>query len=214
MMLAPAAFSSLTDRAVLRREVETAFKPSGEKWDVSWVKKITGQHRAVFDATQIEDGNPLLRAMVWKRHNKEIYGHSPASMSAVLVFRHYGVALAMNQDFWTKYEIGKKHSVRHPFTEEPIAKNPILLSAEAGELPEGYESLNLDGFFKAGGIALACNLALDYCIATVTKADGVDADTARKTVLSMMLPGIVLQPSGVFATLRAQQAGCKYILAS
>jgi intracellular sulfur oxidation DsrE/DsrF family protein len=32
--------------------------------------------------------------------------------------------------------------------------------------------------------------------------------------LKHLLPGVTLQPSGVFAVLRAQEAGCQYLLAS
>ena len=32
--------------------------------------------------------------------------------------------------------------------------------------------------------------------------------------MTFVLPGVILQPSGVFATLRAQEAGCQYLLAS
>jgi intracellular sulfur oxidation DsrE/DsrF family protein len=32
--------------------------------------------------------------------------------------------------------------------------------------------------------------------------------------LHHVVPGVILQPSGVFGVLRAQEAGCNYILAS
>ena len=32
--------------------------------------------------------------------------------------------------------------------------------------------------------------------------------------LQHVVPGVILQPSGVFATLRAQEAGCQYLLAT
>ena len=37
---------------------------------------------------------------------------------------------------------------------------------------------------------------------------------ARTRALSLLIPGVTLQPSGVFAALRAQEAGCRYLLAS
>jgi len=48
----------------------------------------------------------------------------------------------------------------------------------------------------------------------VTKKDKSTPETSRKTALAGMLPGVVMQPSGVFAALRAQDAGCKYLRAS
>jgi intracellular sulfur oxidation DsrE/DsrF family protein len=47
-----------------------------------------------------------------------------------------------------------------------------------------------------------------------TKEKLKDRDAAVARAKTMLIPGIVLQPSGVFAVLRAQEAGCNYILAS
>src|SRR5262245_50439060 len=71
--------------------------PSTQKtqWDVSWVSRIKGSHKAVFDCTEIEDGNGLLRALVWKKQYGEVLGVPASDMTSVLVFRHYGIALAM-----------------------------------------------------------------------------------------------------------------------
>jgi hypothetical protein len=51
-------------------------------------------------------------------------------------------------------------------------------------------------------------------IALVTKKDGGPPDSARKTALAGIVPGVILQPSGVFAALHAQDVGCKYLRAS
>ncbi len=51
-------------------------------------------------------------------------------------------------------------------------------------------------------------------IQLVTKKDGTTGDTARKAALAGVLPGVILQPSGVFVALHAQDAGCKYLRAS
>ena len=37
---------------------------------------------------------------------------------------------------------------------------------------------------------------------------------AREMALRHVVPGVLLQPSGVFAVLRAQEAGCQYLMAS
>jgi len=44
--------------------------------------------------------------------------------------------------------------------------------------------------------------------------DKVSEDEARKRGIAMMVPGVILQPSGVFACIRAQEAGCTYVKAS
>ena len=48
---------------------------------------------------------------------------------------------------------------------------------------------------------------------TVSKEDWTDA-VAEAKARDHVIPGVILQPSGVFAVLRAQELGCGYILAS
>lgn len=37
---------------------------------------------------------------------------------------------------------------------------------------------------------------------------------ARARAKEMLIPGVILQPNGIFAALRAQEAGCAYVMAS
>ena len=48
----------------------------------------------------------------------------------------------------------------------------------------------------------------------VQRADKVSPEAARKVVLDHIVPGVILQPSGVFAAILAQGAGAAYIHAS
>jgi hypothetical protein len=187
--------------------------PQGSvSWDTSWTSRIGGKHRVVFDATEIEDGAGMLRAMIWRLHYADVLKVPPAEMTAVLVLRHNAIALAMNQEYWDRYRIGPTKNVRHPFTEAPTTKNPILLAAD--ELPDQFSSLNLAGLQRTGGIVLACDLAFGQCVREIAKAESVEAAEARKRGIAMLNPGIILQPSGVFATILAQEQGCRYLKAS
>ena len=60
---------------------------------------------------------------------------------------------------------------------------------------------------------LACNFAFGEMVQKFVGADKLSKDDARKRALEHLIPGVILQPSGVFAALRAQQAGCNYLLA-
>ena len=61
---------------------------------------------------------------------------------------------------------------------------------------------------------LACNLAFADCVSLVKAKDGLSDQDARTKALSLLVPGVILQPSGVFAAIRAQEAGCVYLRAS
>lgn len=199
--------SALAGRATPTAEPDDA-------WDLSWVKRVTGKYRAIFDVPEIDSGYGVWRASLWMQQYAEVLKVPPAEMSAVLVLRHKGIALAMKQSFWDAYGVSKQETVLHPITQQGTDRNPALLSSTRGEVPAEFDAVALDKFIGRGGIVLACNLALDDMIALVTRKDNASPEVARKTAIDGFVPGVILQPSGVFAALHAQDAGCKYLRAS
>ena len=188
---------------------------NAEEWDLTWVKRLTGKYRAVFDVPEIDSGYGVWRASLWGKQYQEVLGAKPSDCSAVLVLRHHGINLAMQQAYWDKYGVGKDQNVMHPVTQQGTDRNPALLSSHRGEVPEMFDEVALDKFLARGGIALACNLALQNVVVDlIEKKENVSADEARKQAIGFMVPGVILQPSGVFAALHAQDAGCKYLRAS
>lgn len=185
-----------------------------DEWDVRWPSRLTGTVRTVFDVPEVESGYGVWRASIWSRQYEAVLGTRPRDMSTALVLRHNAIVLAMRQEFWDRYAIGRRKQVTHPATLEPTDRNPALLSSTRGEVPAEYDAFALDRFLARGGIALACDLALRDCVALIEQEERVSAEDARKRAVALMVPGVILQPSGVFAALRAQQAGALYIRAS
>jgi hypothetical protein len=192
----------------------TSAPAAPEQWDLSWVGRVKGKYRAVFDVPEVESGYGVWRASLWETQYQQVLGAKPAEMSAVVVLRHNGIALAMQQAFWDRYGVGEAKKVIHPITQQPTDRNPALLSSARGEIPATFDAVQLDRFIARGGIALACSLAFDDCVETVKAKDGVSDEQARTAALASLVPGVILQPSGVFAALRAQDAGCRYLRAS
>ena len=185
-----------------------------EEWDVSWVKRLTGKYRAIFDVPEIDSGYGVWRASIWARQYQEVLGAKPNELSSVVVLRHNGIQLAMQQAYWDKYGIGKEKNVLHPITQQATDRNPALLASSRGEVPAMFDDAALDRYIARGGIALACNLALQDVVEAIQKKENVSAEEARKQAIAFLVPGVILQPSGVFAALHAQDAGCKYLRAS
>jgi hypothetical protein len=145
-----------------------------------------------------------------QRHRTEytdIYGTPRTDMSPVVVVRHEAIPLAMNSEYWKRYHVGKETKTKTPAGKKWIESNPISSSAPDAKY-------TVEKLLEGGGIMLACNFAFFEIVETVRKADKLDDKAARAKAVTMLLPGVILQPSGVFAVLRAQEAGCKYILAS
>lgn len=188
--------------------------PTSDEWDVTWDNRLTGKHKAVFDVPEVESGYGVWRASIWARQYVEVLGAKPNEVSTALILRHNGIVLAMQQSFWDKYKIGETKKVTHPITLQPTDRNPAMLSSARGEVPEQFDAAALDKFLSRGNIALACNLALADCVELIKTKDGVSDEEASKRARAYLIPGVILQPSGVFAAVKAQQAGCHYVRAS
>ena len=136
---------------------------------------------------------------------------APADLNPVIVIRHAAIPLIMSQEFWTEYGVGKSEKVTHPMTEKKTARNPVLMTAEADGLPPMLARLTLDKLQANGAIVLACNMAFGNMLGMVVKKDKSTMQAAREKAMRMMLPGVILQPNGIFGITMAQQHGCVFV---
>ena len=181
--------------------------------DLSWTRRLTGKYKAVYDSPDIGGGLGVLRAGIVSAQYMAAFNVPATALSPVIVLRHDGIVLAMQQEFWDRYTIGEKYKVTHPWTGASLTRSPALLRAGDG-LPAGLENHALDKQLARGVIVLACALAFQDVIDTIAAADTLSADAAAAKARSLMLPGIIMQPSGVFATSVAQDNGCVYVRAT
>lgn len=187
-------------------------EPIIETWDMSWTGRVTGKYKAVFDSPEMSDGAALFRAVAWCDQYKEVYGAERTDMSPVIVFRHTAIDLVMNDEYWRRFNIGKEAKVRDEKGKKWAMANPVSTrSAGTGADATKYK---LETFLASGGIVLACSWAFRFASAHYRKADKLDAAGALAAAKQDLIPGVILQPNGIFAALRAQEAGCSYIMAS
>jgi len=186
---------------------------SSDDWDVSWPSKLNGKHKAVFDNAEVESGYGVWRAAAWARQHMEVLKAPMKDVTPAIILRHNAIVLAMQQPFWDKYSIGANKKVTHPLTGEATDRNPVLLGEKEG-IPAPFNQATVTNQMSHGVVVLACNLALQDCVDLIAKEDKVDAAEARKRALGYLIPGIILQPSGVFAATLAQEAGASYVKAS
>lgn len=184
------------------------------EWNTTWNQRLTGRLRAVFDVPEVESGIPVWRASIWKSQYETVLRIPSAELSVALVLRHNAIVLAMQQSHWDRYGLGEKFSVRNPLSGEPTNRNVALLGAADGA-PEPYSQWTLDRYVERGGIALACDLALRALVVPHVQAvDRSSPEEAYTRARAGLQPGVILQPSGMFAVIRAQEAGAFYFSAS
>jgi hypothetical protein len=202
-------------RAETRRttgaEDDTHAPPIAETWDMSWTSRLTGKYKAVFDSPEASDGAAMYRAVGWCEQYKEVYNAPRSDMSPVLVLRHLGFYLAMNDEFWDRFETGKRLKMRDSRGKKWARANPLGAASYATDSDKKF---SIRGFQESGGIVLACGWSFGGAASMVAKADGLEREAARARAKELLIPGVILQPNGIFAALRAQEAGCSYVMAS
>jgi hypothetical protein len=183
--------------------------PQQPTWDISWTAKVTGKHKAMFDVPEIEGGAGVFRAAIWGRQYTDVLKLQPADLSTVVVIRHAAIPLLMNNDFWLTYEVGKQNKIKGE-DGKTQKFNPVLAEPDAKGPGSPY---TLDKLMAAGAIVLGCNLAFRSIVAAVEKKDKLKGAEARTKALSYVLPGAIMQPSGIFANVMAGEAGCQFVRA-
>ena len=204
-MLAPLGAEEL-DRAVDR------FGGASSPWDMAWVDQVQrAQYKAVFDSPTLSDGAALDLAAGIQDNFKEVYG-SDDNVRMVVVMRQLGQVMAFNDDLWNRYSIGEDRKVNDPLTKQPARRNPYL-KAVPGE-PDWAVGSKLETLRARGAIFLVCNRASMNWAAGVAERMKKDVEQVRNDVRNGLVPGATLMPTGVFALVRAQNAGCAYMKGS
>ena len=188
----------------------TATPSSGRAFDDTWTQRVSAaKHRAVFDSPGVEAGLALTHSVTYLTGYREMFPDSEAV--AVVVMRHMGTVLAMNDALWSRYELGEMVKLKDPSTDAMAKRNPFIHvdKSDKKALVEPEESL--EALHARGVILLACNRALMGLGARLAEKFKRPVDEVRAEFRAGLVPGVVLQPSGIYAVARAQEAGCTFI---
>ena len=198
--------------AAIEPGTRAAGGPSSFDFDDTWTARVrAAKHRAVFDSPAVGDGLALEHASVFMNNYHEMFGATDAETVAVVVMRHMGTALAVNDALWAKYELGKLVSFKDPDTAKDALRNVFFrIGADAKNSPISPES-SLSSLAARGAVLLACNRALMHLATTEATKRKQDIEQTKAEFRAAVLPGVILQPSGIYAATRAQEAGCAFI---
>jgi len=186
--------------------------PVSADWDMSWRDRLKGSFRAVFDNPIVNEGVGVWRAIDWKKSVMEVYGDAAKDASTVLVIRHEAIPMIMNHAFWERHQVGATGGGTDS-TSASVKFNPYL--SRDGGASGGRRGATLDAFIESGGIVLACNYAFGRSVVSPeARKAGIDNNAAREVVLKQVIPGVIIQPSGFFAVIEAQRAGCHFFPAA
>jgi hypothetical protein len=177
-------------------------------WDMSWVEPLAAaKHKAVFDATLISNGLALGHVDLYLRGYHDVYDLDERELRPALVIRHEAVPMFLNDAFWQKYQLGQKLRLNDPTTGTIAARNPF---AAPGTKPV-EDWMTIQQLHARGVIVLGCDKALRSVAALMAQQSGQTAEAVTAEARSSVVPNVIMMPSGIFAVMRAQEAGCPYI---
>jgi intracellular sulfur oxidation DsrE/DsrF family protein len=202
------AAASLLD--VEELEAGTRAATQGE-WDTAWIARLTpAQFRVVFNVSDISDGAVLSYASAFLDHFHEVHATSDAQTQPVAVFRRLGTPIAFNDEMWDRYSIGADRKLMDPVTRAPARRN-VFWKAPAGASSDAGTGPKLETLHARGMISLVCNIALENWGRSLAEQVKRDAGDVIRDLKANLVPGATLVPSGIYALIRAQNAGCAYM---
>jgi hypothetical protein len=195
----------------------TSTPPSAAHWDDSWFGKLTAKHKAVFDSPAIDDGLAVSHASGYIRGMRDALGAGVDDVQIVLVMRHAGIPMVLNDAMWAKYEIGKDRKIKDYSNDKWAVRNPFFASIPSpNAVPRANASSDrpqstLTWLASHGHILLGCDLATRGFAGQVAEKTKTDQRAIYEEFKANLVPGVILQPTGVYAVHLAQEAGCTFI---
>ncbi|MBS1949500.1 MAG: hypothetical protein OJF59_002786 [Cytophagales bacterium] len=175
-----------------------------------WFNQVKGKHKIVYDATEPNEGFPVIWSWVFYKSNNET-GTPDNQMTAMVVLRHRAISLAMQDSVWEKYKFGEVFNVTDGNTKAPATKNIYLEPTDPRMV-----MLKADGIkalMERGVMFCVCGMAIAANSMRIAKAMNVSPEKVKKEWMDGIIPGIQVVPSGVWAVGRAQEHGCAYCYA-
>jgi hypothetical protein len=181
-------------------------------FDDSWTRRVSAaKHRAVFDSPDINEGLALVHATFFRQGYQEQLGVGPSEVIPVVVFRHLGTSMAFNDALWAKYALGERSKLIDPATGKEAVRNPFARVGKDEKNAMVPADASIEVLLANGAVLLVCNKATMRLAGQVAAKFGKPVEDVRAEFRAAVLPGVLLQPSGVYAVLRAQDVGCGFL---
>jgi intracellular sulfur oxidation DsrE/DsrF family protein len=172
--------------------------PAGKAWDTSWIPALaTAPYRVVFNAEEIADGAAMAYAETFLDHFHDAHDTTDAQTRPVIVFRRLGTPMALDNVLWDRYGIGEDAKIDDGRTRLPAKRNVYKQQIETLQ--------------RRGLISLVCNIALGNWSARAAKRTNRKVDEVLAEARANLIPGTIVVPSGIYALIRAQNAGCAFM---
>ena len=182
---------------------------TGGEWDVSWLNALKpASYRAVIDANVLEEGYAADLASGLLNDFLEVHGASGDQVRIVIVARRGGTPLVLGDALWNSFPISEDVKLSDSGN-APYRRNPYYRARPGASAQSS--ATKLETLQQRGVILLVCNVAATNWSRRLAEMAKRNVEEVKKEVYANFVPGTIVVPSGVFALMRAQNAGCAYM---
>ena len=175
-------------------EVAEATQAPQGGWDLSFLDKLTGKHRQVFDIADLDLG--LVVVKNWLDAWESVYGLKHPDVNAVVGIAGKGFAINAGDALYEKFPIGEMWKVNDPSTGKPATRNMHLANVKALQ--------------ARGATFWMCNNALNNVSNRLANATQRPQPEVIKELVAGLNPGVIIVPAHTMLLGIAQEKGFSY----
>jgi hypothetical protein len=186
--------------------LEAAEAPAAP-WDLSWLDKLEGKHRQVFEVgKKIEDvPGPLHVVSNYLDAWREVYHLDFPQINTVVSIAGSGFPINVSDVIWAKYKVGEKWQIADD-TGKSSATHNVFLESPATDTKRA----SVKGLQARGTIFTQCNMALRHIAKEFALASHDTVDKVYEELVAGLNPGVRLVPANTMLIGLAQEHGCAY----
>jgi hypothetical protein len=176
--------------------------PVSTTWDLSWLDKLKGKHKQIFDLGQLE-----LRVIAnWLEGYREVYQLAPSDLSAVVGIAGKSFPINASDELYRRFPIGEHWKLNDPETGKPATRNIFL---DGGKTP-AEQNKTVRALQASGVIFWQCNKALQRISAELAEKVRRPEPEVYAELNAGLNPGVILIPVHAMVIGLAQERGCTY----
>jgi hypothetical protein len=177
----------------------------GQSWDFTWLDRLTGKHKQVFDLGSTERA---LRVVAnYLDAFRDHFHVEPPEVNTVVGIAGSAFPINAGDALWVKYALGEKWEIRDPETDTWAVRNVFTLSPP----PKGFRASDTVQALQArGAIFWQCNNALAGLAQRFAAETGAPAPEIHRELAAGLLPGVIVVPAHTMLIGLTQERGCTY----
>jgi hypothetical protein len=199
-----ASVGALAGTAALLPGAVSAEPSFQQEWDMSWLDRLTGKHKQVFDFSNLEIG--LLVVKNWYDAWDTVYRLKHPDVMAVIGIGGHAFPVNAADELYRKFPIGEQWKVTDPETGKPALRNIFL---DGGKEPP-FAGAGVRPLQARGAIFWECNNALRGIAAQLAPAVNRPVPEVYQDLRAGLNPGVIVVPAHTMLIGICQERGCTY----